>query len=31
MKRLISDRGFLDITSISTCKKDYDIDVLVAP
>ena len=29
MKRLILDRGFLDGTSISTCKKDYDIDVLI--
>ena len=29
MKRLIVDRGFLDGRSISTCKKDYDIDVLI--
>jgi len=29
MKRLILDRGFLDGTSISTCKKDYGIDVLI--
>jgi hypothetical protein len=29
MKRLILDRGFLDGRSISTCKKDYDIDVLI--
>jgi hypothetical protein len=29
MKRLIVDRGFLDGTSISTCKKDYGIDVLI--
>ena len=29
MKRLILDRGFLDGKSISTCKKDYDIDVLI--
>jgi hypothetical protein len=29
MKRLILDRGFLDGTGISTCKKDYGIDVLI--
>ncbi|MBW2106429.1 MAG: transposase [Deltaproteobacteria bacterium] len=29
MKRLILDRGFLDGKSISTCKKDYGIDVLI--
>jgi hypothetical protein len=29
VKRLIVDRGFLDGRSISTCKKDYDIDVLI--
>ena len=29
MKRVILDRGFLDIKSISTCKKDYGIDVLI--
>lgn len=29
MKRLIVDRGFLDGTSISTCKKDCGIDVLI--
>ena len=29
MKRLILDRGFLDGPSISTCKKDYGIDVLI--
>jgi hypothetical protein len=29
MKRLIVDRGFLDGTSISTCKNDYGIDVLI--
>ena len=29
MKRLILDRGFLDGKSISNCKKDYGIDVLI--
>jgi hypothetical protein len=29
MKRLILDRGFLDGKNISTCKKDYGIDVLI--
>ncbi len=29
MKRLILDRGFLDGKAISTCKKDYDIDILI--
>jgi len=29
MKRLILDRGFLDGKSISTCKRDYGIDVLI--
>lgn len=29
MKRLILDRGFLDGKAISTCKKDYGIDVLI--
>ena len=29
MKRLILDRGFLDGKSISNCKKDYSIDVLI--
>ena len=29
MKRLILDRGFLDGRNISTCKKDYGIDVLI--
>jgi len=29
MKRLILDRGFLDGKGISTCKKDYGIDVLI--
>jgi len=29
MKRLILDRGFLDGKSISSCKKDYGIDVLI--
>jgi len=29
MKRLILDRGFLDGEAISTCKKDYGIDVLI--
>jgi hypothetical protein len=29
MKRLILDRGFLDGKSISTCRKDYGIDVLI--
>ena len=29
MKRLILDRGFLDGTKISRCKKDYGIDVLI--
>jgi hypothetical protein len=29
MKRLILDRGFLDGQSISTCKQDYGIDVLI--
>jgi hypothetical protein len=29
MKRLILDRGFLDGKSISTCKKNYGIDVLI--
>ena len=29
MKRLILDRGFLDGKSISACKKDYGIDVLI--
>ena len=29
MKRLILDRGFLDGKSISKCKKDYGIDVLI--
>jgi len=29
MKRLILDRAFLDGKAISTCKKDYDIDILI--
>ncbi len=29
MKRLILDRGFLDGKAISTCKKDYGIDILI--
>jgi len=29
MKRLILDRGFLDGKAISTCKKDYEIDILI--
>jgi hypothetical protein len=29
MKRLILDRGFLDGEAISTCKKDYEIDILI--
>jgi len=29
MKRLIVDRGFLDGKAISTCKKDYGVDVLI--
>jgi hypothetical protein len=29
MKRLILDRGFLDGKAISTCKKEYGIDVLI--
>ena len=29
MKRLILDRGFLDGEAISTCKKDYGIDILI--
>lgn len=29
MKRLILDRGFLDGKSISICKKEYGIDVLI--
>jgi len=29
MKRLILDRGFLDGKSISNCKKDYGIEVLI--
>jgi len=29
IKRLILDRGFLDGKAISTCKKDYDIDILI--
>jgi len=29
MKRLILDRGFLDGKSISKCKEDYGIDVLI--
>lgn len=29
MKRLILDRGFLDGQAISTCKKDYEIDILI--
>ncbi|MEE9234491.1 MAG: transposase [Candidatus Acidoferrales bacterium] len=29
MKRLILDRGFLDGEAISTCKKEYNIDVLI--
>ncbi|MBW2195411.1 MAG: transposase [Deltaproteobacteria bacterium] len=29
MKRLILDRGFLNGKAISTCKKDYGIDVLI--
>ena len=29
MKRLILDRGFLDGEAISTCKKEYGIDVLI--
>jgi len=29
MKRLILDRGFLDGKAISTCKRDYGIDVLI--
>lgn len=29
IKRLIVDRGFLDGKAISTCKKDYGVDVLI--
>ena len=29
MKRLIVDRGFLDGEAVSTCKREYDIDVLI--
>jgi len=29
MKRLIVDRGFLDGKGISTCKKEYGVDVLI--
>jgi len=29
MKKFILDRGFLDGISISTCKKDNNIDVLI--
>jgi len=29
MKRLILDRGFLDGGAISTCKRDYEIDILI--
>ena len=29
MKRLILDRAFLDGEAISTCKKDYGIDILI--
>jgi hypothetical protein len=29
MKRLILDRGFLDGKAISTCKRDYGIDILI--
>lgn len=29
MKRLILDRGFLDGKAISTCKREYGIDVLI--
>ena len=29
MKRLILDRGFPDGKAISTCKKEYDIDILI--
>ncbi len=29
MKRLILDRGFLNGKAISTCKKDYDVDILI--
>jgi hypothetical protein len=29
MKRLILDRGFLDGKEISTCKRDYGIDILI--
>ena len=29
MKRLILDRGFLDGKAISTCKKEYGVDILI--
>jgi len=29
MKRLILDRGYLDGKAISTCKKDYEVDILI--
>jgi len=29
MKRLILDRGFLDGETISICKKEYGIDILI--